>query len=83
MTILPHHANRGENYNENCTICKDQCDDEETNIHSGFPRHMTAATASLNKTTPSVVDYRAIYYGPNYTVDIGVQSKLEYTGNMS
>ena len=57
--------NVGGNYDENCTICKDQCDDEGTNVHSGFTRHMTAAAATLSKTTPSAAEYRATYYGPN------------------
>ena len=47
------------NYCGKYTICKDQCIDEGTNIHSGFTRRMTTASATLNKTTPRAVEYRA------------------------
>lgn len=64
--------NVGGNYGGKYTVCKDQCDDEETNVHSGFTRHMTAAAATLNKTTPSAVEYRAAYYDPNSVPNVNV-----------
>jgi len=54
----------GTNVGENCVIeripyAKTNVGNEGTNVHSGFTRHMTAAAATLNKTTPSAVEYRA------------------------
>ena len=36
-----------------------------TNVHSGFTRHMTAAAATLSKTTPRAVEYRATHCKQN------------------
>ena len=49
----------------NYTVCKDQCVDEGTNVHSGFTRHMTAAAATLNRTTPRAVEYCATNCKPD------------------
>ena len=46
-------------------MCKDECVDEGTNVHSRFTRHMTAAAATLSKTTPRAVEYRIIYCRSN------------------
>ena len=58
-------TNVGGNYDGKYTICKDECVDEGTNVHSGFTRHMTATAATLNKTTPRAVEYRATNCNPN------------------
>ena len=59
----------GGNYAGKYTICEGQCDDERTNVHSGFTRHMTAAAATLRITTPSAVEYRATYCEPDLVLE--------------
>jgi len=56
---MEEQTNVGGDYDGKYTICSDEYEDEGTNVHSGFTRHMTAAAATLNKTTPSAVEYRA------------------------